>query len=695
MKQRIKALAALALALSLSLGLALPAFAAGTGPAAVNAVAERTISDVMSYSGASQMSWAVWQDGTILSSGSGTRELDSSGVRREAAGDIYCIGSVSKIFTAVAVMQLVEAGRVELDKPVTAYLPAFKMADPRYKDITVRMLLNHSSGLMGSSFSSALLLGDASELAADTLLQRLSTQRLKADPGAYSVYCNDGFTLAQLVVEAVTETEFMDYLRDNIFKPAGLTETWSPASGIELRRAPVYQEGVDTPLPKECLGAVGTAGLYATAEDVARFGGALTGNTLLKKSSRDAMAAPEYKSGLWPSEGFPDTLAFGLGWDHVERYPFAQNGITALVKGGDIGHYHAGLVVLPEHKLTAAVLTCGGSSTYNEMAASQLLMAALREKGVEVSEIRFRLPAASRADLPQELLAGAGYYGAQTVTRVELAGDGTLTMSQPSEPDLPARTYYYHSDGTFRNGDGTSALRMVKGDNGRTYLYQWSFNRASSLGYLPVSCYIAEKLTENAVDPAVQAKWEEAVSDTVFLPMNERWSSETYVTLNGDLKALGNEAAAKERIPGYVGSLRIVDETHARYELQIPGSAGRDGYDVTLRRDAKGALWLDCSNGTVGMDLAAVPELSAGREGGAVCTIQPDGYARWYRVGEGTAGKTLSVQVPEDAGYWVYDSSYHVIGSSLLWGNKAVRLHQGSLIVFAGDPGAKFALTFS
>ena len=127
---------------------------------------------------------------------------------------------------------------------------------------------------------------------------------------------------------------------------------------------------------------------------------------------------------------------------------------------------------------------------------------------------------------------------------------------------------------------------------------------------------------------------------------------------------------------------------------QVPGTGGRDGYDAELRRDDKGTLWMVYSNGTVGMDAAAVPELSTGTDNAAACTIQPNGYARWYKVGDRAAGKTLSVQVPKDAGYWAYDAEGNLIGSSLLWGKKSVELPKDSLIVFAGDPGAKFQLTF-
>ena len=216
MKQKLKSLSALALALALCLSLSLPVSAAESKPSAVDQVAEKAVGALLSTSQASQADWAVWQEGKIISSGSRKNAVDSTGNYLEAQGDAYGIGSVSKIFTTVAVMQLVESGKLELDKPVVQYLPAFKMADPRYKNITVRMLLNHSSGLMGSTFGSALLLGDSSQQATGTLLDNLAKQRLKADPGAYSSYCNDGFTLAQLVVEAVTDMNFEDYLHAKV-----------------------------------------------------------------------------------------------------------------------------------------------------------------------------------------------------------------------------------------------------------------------------------------------------------------------------------------------------------------------------------------------------------------------------------------------------------------------------------------------
>ena len=694
MKQKLKSLSALALALALCLSLSLPVSAAESKPSAVDQVAEKAVGALLSTSQASQADWAVWQEGKIISSGSRKNAVDSTGNYLEAQGDAYGIGSVSKIFTTVAVMQLVESGKLELDKPVVQYLPAFKMADPRYKNITVRMLLNHSSGLMGSTFGSALLLGDSSQQATGTLLDNLAKQRLKADPGAYSSYCNDGFTLAQLVVEAVTDMNFEDYLHAKVFDPAGLKETWSPEENVESRRAAIYQPGYEKPLPKECLGVTGAGGLYATAKDLAVFGGALTDSTLIKKSSREAMAAAECEKGVWASENYPNAVSFGLGWDSVKTYPFYQSGITALAKGGDTGYYHAGLVVLPEKKMAAAVLTCGGVSTYNEMAASQMLIAALAQKGEEVAEIRFRLPGAKKTALPKEMLDCAGYYGAQLVIKIGLTEEGVMTMSYPDMPSLPKRTYSYYDDGTFRDDGGTSAFRLVKEKDGQTYLYQWGFSNIPGLGNLPTSDYAAVKMAENPVSQELQAAAEKNMNHTGFLPVSERYSSQTYLALGDALKELEAAEEKTESIPGYVGNLRIDDEYHASYVLRAPGGAGRDGYDVELRRDEKGVLWMYSSNGVVGVEMDSIPAISTGKDGAVSCTIQSNGYARWYKADPAAAGKTMTVSVPRDAGFWVYNAKGYVTASSVLWNSTSAKLSEGDMIVFAGNPGAKFQLTF-
>ncbi len=699
MKEFTRKLGCLLLALALSVSLAMPALAAEETPSPGAAA--------LAYGKASQLAWAVWKDGDVVESGreGSVREDPDAGHLAGLAAlagnsnAVYGVGSVSKIYTTVAVMQLAERGKLDLDKPVTTYLPEFRMADARYKDITVRMLLNHSSGLMGSSLSSALLFNDASSVAADTLLDVLAGQRLKAEPGAYSVYCNDGFTLAQLVVEAVSGGEFEDYVRANILDPAGLEATYFPrevVSGKAAEGVVVTYQGEDVhPTPVDCLGTVGTGGIFATAEDLASFGGALTGETLLKQASLDAMAAPEYQKGIWP-EGGPDALAFGLGWDNVEYFPFSRSGITALVKGGDTQYYHAGLVVLPEYKMAAAVLSSGGVSTLNQLAASQLLIQALEEQGVKVDQSPLTLPEAKPAAMPKELTECAGYYGSLYTYRVSVTEDGKATMHYLNMAGVPDQVFTYYSDGSFRDADNTAAMYFVKEDNGQTYLKQWAYSNYPGLGGNPLCNYAAMKLPERQISQELQELWDKRMSETALVPMKERYSSQVYPALAAAFAAdaLVQATEGLESAPGYTGSLEIVDENCARYVPQVPGTAGRDGYDLEFKRDEKGVLWMFQSDGSAAMDMRGIPNLSAGK-GTAISTIQPDGYARWYRVDETTAGKVMTVQVPEDAGFWVFHATGVVSASSVLSGTKEPKLEEGDLIVFAGNPGAKFALSFS
>ena len=674
---------ALLLALMLSLSLSVSAMAEET-VASLEETAQSAAQGALTYGGADSVQYALWQDGKVVLTGScGSYSRTEN---RALTDDIlYGIGSVSKIYTTVAVMQLAEAGRVSLDAPVTRYLKDFKMADERYRQITVRMLLNHSSGLMGSHFENAMLFGDADPVAADSLLEQLSTQRLKADPGAYSVYCNDGFTLAELVVEAVTGMEFMDYVRTRILKPAGLENTFAPGDTFDTGRLAKTYRGADTrALPQDCLNLVGTGGIYATASDLAAFGGALIGTKLLRQSSLNAMAAPEYDRGIWPDTDAPDAPRHGRGWDAVEWLPFSQSGIQALVKGGDTLRYHAGLVVSPEYHMAAAVLSSGGASTYNEMTAAQMLAAALKARGVVLDESLPLLPEAAPAAMPAELTENAGYYGSTAAQyRVDVTDDGTLTMRVLTMPSVPAQAFTYCDDGTFRDTTGQAALRFVKEANGQLYLYQQAVGLLPGLGMMPTANYAAVKLPENDITPEVQAAWDRYLS-TSFLPMGEKYSSQTYLAL---ADSTAQETA--ELVPGYVGASRIVDSTSALYELQIPGANGRDGQDIHVYEQS-GTTWMDV-NGALYMSAEGAPVLYTGPD--SYSTVQENGYARWYRVG-GNAGKSMTIRVPEDAGFWVYDTDGQVTASSVLWGDTRAELPQDGFVVFAGDPGARFHLSF-
>jgi CubicO group peptidase (beta-lactamase class C family) len=175
------------------------------------------------------------------------------------------IASVSKMYVTTAAMQLVDKGLVNLDAPVTDYIPDFKMADERYKDITVRMLMNHTSGLMGSIYEGALLFDEKSSDCHDSFLNKLSKESLKSDPGAFNCYCNDGFTLLEILIERVSKMSFTDYLKEYITKPLSMNHTGTLFDTDFDKQIPVYING-DVKLANQVPQLIGPGGIMSNAK---------------------------------------------------------------------------------------------------------------------------------------------------------------------------------------------------------------------------------------------------------------------------------------------------------------------------------------------------------------------------------------------------------------------------------------------
>lgn len=671
---------------ALALSLATPAaWAAETSLTDRQQSADEAAAYAAQYGGATSLQYALWEDGEITLSGH-TGVYSKTENRALTEDILYGIGSVSKIYTTAAVMLLVQDGKIDLDEPVTTYLPDFKMADERYQQITVRMLLNHSSGLMGGSTKDAFLFADPDNRAStEDLLERLSTQRLKADPGAYSVYCNDGFTLAELVVEAVSGLSFTEFLHTYLTGPAGLNDTFTPVDDVDFDRlARVYQTtDSTTALPVDTVGIIGTGGIYATASDLAAFGGLFTASGLLTQNSLDAMASPEYQNGLWPEDSEDDVLAYGLGWDNVNLYPFNQNGIQALAKGGDTLQYHAGLVVLPEYDMAVAVVSSGGISTYNELAGAQILMDALAARGVTVDETS-ALPEAAPSEMPAELTQFSGLYGSTTnVMVVDIAADGTMTISIPALLGGGSQTLAYYSDGSFRDETNAFLIRFVEEDNGNTYLFQKGY---TTLPGLPSTCtaeYTHQKLAENPLSDEVLTAWE-ARSQKLYLLLDEAWSAQSWLSIMP-----ATNAPIPEETPGYVVSDRIADADAALCEVQIPGNGGRDSADVIFGQE--NGLEVLYIRDYRYIESAYAETISPWNS--SYCTIQPSGYARWYQVGA-AAGKTMAITTEGSGSFTVYDAAGTEVASSLT-GSESVILPDNGWIVFAGNAGARFHISMS
>ena len=361
--------------------------------------------------GTTSLQYALIDEGEIVISGhAGKNDLEDN--IPLTSNTIYGIGSTSKMVVTAAIMKLVDDGKVDLDLPVVKYIPEFKMKDNRYKQITPRMLLNHSSGLQGTTSRNIFLFDDNDTYAHDMLLEQLATQSLKTDPGAFSVYCNDGFTLAEILVERVSGMGFTAFIHKYLTEPLEMNHTKTPQDVVDpATLAGIYSPVYKGQLPRETTNIIATGGISSTAEDLVKFSQIFTGQVddILSSKSVEAMAQDEYKRGLWPEEAEPSFVAYGLGWDSVRLFPFNEYGIKALTKGGDTMSYHSSLVVLPEYNMAAAVVSSGGQSIVDQMLANELLLSALQEKGI----IHERKPEKShgmpkKAKIPQELSQHTG-----------------------------------------------------------------------------------------------------------------------------------------------------------------------------------------------------------------------------------------------------------------------------------------------
>src|SRR4051794_8568683 len=136
---------------------------------------------------------------------------------------VYRIGSVTKQFTSVAIMQLVEQGKLSLDDEVTKYVPN---APTHGRRVLVRHLLNHSSGIpsytdVGGSFGRVM----RQDLPKDSLIATVKDDSLQFEPGSHFYYNNTGYFLLGMIIERVTGKSYGGYLRDVLFAPNGLTST--------------------------------------------------------------------------------------------------------------------------------------------------------------------------------------------------------------------------------------------------------------------------------------------------------------------------------------------------------------------------------------------------------------------------------------------------------------------------------------
>ncbi|CAN5537291.1 N/A [soil metagenome] len=252
----------------------------------------------------------VLEGEVVLSRGYGVADLVTGEPMSEDT--LVMLGSTTKAMTALAVMQLAEAGKLELDAPVTRYLPWFGVADPRGADITLRHLLSHSSGFpWGTLFTGR---EQQEELAA--YVRSLAGVRLEAGPGERYGYSNDTFTILGLIVQEVAGVPYESYMQDNVFGPLGMTRTTFDMALAERRGLAAghrNEYGAAAPYSLPYTDSENPAGkLMTSSSDLGNYlimllgGGVFRGTRVLSERSLAEMWTP-----VVPAD---DGLSYGLAW---------------------------------------------------------------------------------------------------------------------------------------------------------------------------------------------------------------------------------------------------------------------------------------------------------------------------------------------------------------------------------------------
>ena len=372
----------------------------------------------------------IVKDGKVLTQrGFGYADL-AARQRVDPATTMFRAGSISKVFTWTAVMQLVDQGKIDLDADVNRYLD-FKIPPYHGKPITMRNLMTHTPGFEEAFKGGIRFSGTVPPLS--EVLKSLLPERVYA-PGTTPAYSNYGAGIASYIVERVSGVPFAEYIERNIFAPLGMAHA-SFRQPLPAQLAPFMAQGypkasVD-PKPYELISVPGAGSLAVSAADMAKFMIAHLnhGAGLLKPETALLMHDPTHVT-------VPGTDRMALGF-----YEMQVNGLSAIGHGGDLNYFHSDMWLFPSKNVGLFV----SMNSAGEHSATELIRIALFEQFGD----RY-LPAASPAP-PVELstaqeharmLAG-NYISSRSeftnfVDVTNFVGQVKIGLDKDGRPSVPA-----------------------------------------------------------------------------------------------------------------------------------------------------------------------------------------------------------------------------------------------------------------
>jgi CubicO group peptidase (beta-lactamase class C family)/D-alanyl-D-alanine dipeptidase len=303
---------------------------------------------------------------------------------------VYRVGSVSKLFTDIGIMQLVERGEIDLDAPVTRYLPDFQPRNPFDKPITLRQLMSHRSGLVreppvGHYF-------DPTEPSLAETVNSLNATELVYEPGTRMKYSNAAVSVVGYVLERTQKQPFARYLKQAVLEPMGLGQSaFEPDAALlkNLARASMWTyDGRVFDAPTFQLGTSPAGSLYTTITDMARFLSILLNGA---KGPKGQVLKPETLEQMYKPQFAPPGQrgGFGLGFLITNL-----GGYRRIGHGGAVYGFATELAALPEAKLGVAVVTTMDTTNavVTRIADHALRLMLATRKGQPLPKMEFTRP---------------------------------------------------------------------------------------------------------------------------------------------------------------------------------------------------------------------------------------------------------------------------------------------------------------
>lgn len=361
----------------------------------------------------------VKDDKVLLNKGYGYADADA---KKPVDPDttVFRMASISKVFTATAVMQLAEQGKLDLERDISEYMAGITIPNRTGSPLTMKHLLTHTTGYDYTEGSAA---------ANRTSLERYVKENIPTvirKPGEAYRYDNIAFVQQGYIVQNVAKLPFETYTKEHIFKPLGMNRSdFVMSDEIQANLAKGYDaEGNEIPLYENTPYIDPTGGLFSTGGDMAKFmiamlnDGKLGETRILKEQTARTMKS--FQFGV-----HKDLPVMAYGFESFFNH--LHNGEAVIGKGGDLAGAHSWMWMLPEHKVGALVIVNG------EAIDPRVELFAAFMQQFYPDQRSAALPQLQRAQEQQTLLARfEGTYrnlrNPQAISRITANQDGTLTV---------------------------------------------------------------------------------------------------------------------------------------------------------------------------------------------------------------------------------------------------------------------------